>query len=275
MAEKLAFKAKKVVLALLYIGIYSLIQHLLFTIVKLNESDTMNYSGIVTIIAAVAAFLIFQVTFYLRGKNLDKQLRIKGPVLLDIVVSFALALGFRLLTNVYFLWAEKIQILGESLESAQAQSYNFKTMTMLGMVTILVSIIVVAPVVEEVLFRGIVQKELGEGFGALIAIVLQGLLFGVAHGFLVQSIFTAVFGILLGVLYHKTRNLTTSIMAHMFFNLNSILEIKDASLWPQMTIAGLGLTLVSMIIFFYAYKKKHAPEEGVISGGNNNGREKD
>ncbi len=271
MTEKLAHILKKAVLALLYIGIYSFIQQALFVIVQLSESDTMNYSGVVTIFAAVAALAIFGVIHYLRGKKLSKRIRIRRPVLLDIVLSFTLALGFRLLTTVYFVWAEKIEVLDKSIESAQSLSYNFNTMTNLGAVSILFSIIIIAPIIEEILFRGIVQKELSEGIGVFFAIIVQGILFGYAHGFLVQSIFTAVFGIILGILHYKTNNLTITILVHMFFNFSSILTVENSTLWPQMVVTGIALTLASLFIFVYVYRKTHTPNDGVIAGGNNNG----
>lgn len=271
MTEKLACILKKAVLALLYIGIYSFIQQILYIVLKMCGSDTMNYSGVVTALSAAAAFTIFTVTYYLRGKKLSKKVKIRRPVLIDIVLSFTMALGFRLLTTVYFIWAEKTEVLGKSIENAQSQSYNFNTMTSFGMVSILVSIVVIAPIIEEILFRGIVQKELGEAVGAVWAVVLQGILFGCAHGVLVQSIFTAVFGIMLGILYHKTNNLTLTILAHMFFNMTSILSIENAELWPKMALTGLCLTLVSFLIFVYVYRKTHTPNEISASGGNNNG----
>lgn len=271
MAEKLAHILKKAVLALLYIGLYEFIQQVLYIIVELCESDRINYTGVVTVLSALSAVAVFAVTYYLRGKSLSKRIKIRRPVLLDIILSFTLAIGFRMLTTVYFVLADKNELLRKSIENAQSQSYNFNTMTTLGMISILVSVIIVAPIAEEILFRGIVQKELSEAVGAFWAIVLQALLFGLAHGFLVQSIFTAVFGLMLGVLYYKTNNLTVTVLAHMFFNFSSVPQIENYDLLPNLALTGLMLTVVSFLMFVYVYRKTHALSNGAIGGGNNNG----
>lgn len=231
----------------------------------------MNYSGVVTIIAAFAATGIFAVSFYLRGIKSKRYIRVKRLSLLDAVLSFTLAIGFRMITYVYFIWAEDVPVLSKSIEAAQSQVFNYATMTTIGMVTILLSIYLVAPIFEEVLFRGIVQKELCEALPVWVAILLQAIAFGWAHGYMVQTIFAAVFGIILGLLYYKTKNIKITILAHMFFNMSSTLELKNDDMFIQMVITGIGMTVASIFMFFYAYRKKHTPIEGENPGGNNNG----
>ena len=272
MTEKLANVLKRAVMALLYIGIYLGLQYLLFIIVALNEGDIMNYSGVVTIIAALSAVVIIAAIGYVKGSSFDKTIKAKRISLLDVVLSFSMAVGFRMLTYVYFIWAENsIPVLEKSLENAKEMTYDTNTMTTLGMITILVSMYIIAPVFEELLFRGFVQKELSEAFGITIAVLLQGLLFGMAHGLLVQSVFAAVFGVLLGVIYHKTKNIKITMLSHLFFNMSSVLELKNGVVLTNLVVIGLLMTVISIIIFFYAYRKKHTFEENVSAGGNDNG----
>ncbi len=271
MAEKLAHILKKAVISLLYIGIYGFIQQVLYIIADLCESDRMNYTGVVTTVSAFASVSVFAVIYYLRGKKLSSRIKIRRPVLLDIILSFTLAIGFRMLTTVYFVLADKSELLSKSIENAQSQSYNFNTMTTIGRISILAAIIVIAPIAEEILFRGIVQRELSEAVGIYWAIVLQAILFGCAHGFLVQSVFTTVFGLMLGVLYYKTNNLTVTVLAHVFFNFSSVPQIENYDLWPNLAVMGILLTAVSFLMFVYVYRKTHALNNGAIGGGNNNG----
>ncbi|MDK2971737.1 MAG: protease family protein [Candidatus Sumerlaeota bacterium] len=85
-------------------------------------------------------------------------------------------------------------------------------------------LLLVVAVGEEVLFRGILQRILEEGLGTVPAIVVSGLLFGVAHLMNPEASWQAalliggVGGTLLGLLYAYTRSLWAPIAAHWAWN---------------------------------------------------------
>lgn len=270
MAENLARVLKKATLALLYIIIYFGLMYLLSFELALLQEDGENYSGVITILASLAAVGLYGVIFYLRDVKVNRYIRVKRVSVLDGVITFTMAIGFRMLTGAYFVWAENIAVLKESLDKAQ-ESYNFNTMTSFSIITVVFSVCIVAPVFEEILFRGLVQRELMNIMPPFGAIAVQGVLFGIAHAVLAQSVFAAVYGVILGVIYYKTKNILVVMLAHMFFNLSSVLEVRNSDMLIQMVLTGLILTVASIFIFFYAYRKKQTPVEGEVSGGSNNG----
>jgi len=83
----------------------------------------------------------------------------------------------------------------------------------LGGVTILL-----APVAEELLFRGIIYTWLKKAGFPRIALWGTALAFGAIHGNLVAFLPLFVFAILLTLLYEFTNNLLAPIAAHAFFN---------------------------------------------------------
>ena len=257
-------------MALLYIIIYLFLQFIFFEGVLLFEGDPKNYSGVVTILAAMAAMGIYGIIFYLRSMRMFDNIKVRRLSLIDIVLSFSLAIGFRILTAVYFLWAENVPILSESIENAPT-AYNFSTMTNFGMMTILFSMFVMAPLFEEFLFRGIMQKELARVMPLWLAIVIQGIVFGIVHQVLVQCIFSAIFGVILGVLYYKTKNLNITILAHACFNLSTVLNIKEGDSIVKVVFMGIILTVTSLTFFFYIYKRKTAPVNGALGGNRDDG----
>lgn len=93
------------------------------------------------------------------------------------------------------------------------------------MVVTVISAVVLAPVVEELLFRGLVQPALARKLGSQWkAILLTGLFFGIIHVPLYQTMPALVFfGIVLGYAYAKTRSLTLVILIHAVFNAKTIL----------------------------------------------------
>lgn len=93
------------------------------------------------------------------------------------------------------------------------------------MVLTVLSAVVLAPFVEELLFRGLVQPALARKLGSQWkAILLTGLFFGIIHVPLYQTMPSLVFfGIVLGYAYAKTRSLTLVILIHAVFNAKTIL----------------------------------------------------
>jgi membrane protease YdiL (CAAX protease family) len=101
-----------------------------------------------------------------------------------------------------------------------------------GAAFVLVAIMTVvgAPMVEETLFRGVLLPGLralvGSGRTALVgAVVADGLLFALAHGEWVQFPGLAAVGIVLAVIYLRTRRLGPCIITHGAFNLVAVISL--------------------------------------------------
>jgi membrane protease YdiL (CAAX protease family) len=78
-------------------------------------------------------------------------------------------------------------------------------------------VVVVAPVVEELLFRG-VGYALLEPFGQTAAILLTGLAFALVHGLLIGFAVIASFAVGLAYLRARTSSLYPCILLHASFN---------------------------------------------------------
>ena len=78
-------------------------------------------------------------------------------------------------------------------------------------------VVVVAPIVEELQFRG-VGYGLLERFGRTAAILLVGLAFGLVHGLIAGFPVIAVFGIGLGYLRSRTDSIYPCMLLHASFN---------------------------------------------------------
>jgi len=90
-----------------------------------------------------------------------------------------------------------------------------------GFVVFGVSVIVGAPLAEELFFRGLLQPALQRWCGAAGGIALSALAFGLAHaeGNPVEAIPPLiVFGAVLGVLAWRTGRLGAAVVAHVAFN---------------------------------------------------------
>ena len=79
-------------------------------------------------------------------------------------------------------------------------------------------LVIIAPILEEFIFRGIILKGLLTRYSPKFAIIVSALLFGLFH-FSSQQIWHAfLMGLLWGWIYYKTKSIGTVILLHCFSN---------------------------------------------------------
>lgn len=81
---------------------------------------------------------------------------------------------------------------------------------------------IVAPIAEELLFRGCILGRLEESAGPVFALISSSVLFAVAHigaGGVLAVLASGVAGLLFGAVYLKTCSVAWSILAHIVANL--------------------------------------------------------
>ena len=82
--------------------------------------------------------------------------------------------------------------------------------------------VVVAPVVEENVFRAGIYRFLKGRFPMVLALLISGCIFGLVHGNLLSLPGLIAVGVCLGVSYELSGSLRVAIFFHAFFNLNSV-----------------------------------------------------
>lgn len=84
---------------------------------------------------------------------------------------------------------------------------------------------IAAPVFEEILFRGFLLPSLTRYLPVWGAIILSSLIFAVAHLSLSEVLPLTVLGIVLGVVYTRSRNLLSSIVLHSLWNSGTLVSL--------------------------------------------------
>ena len=87
-----------------------------------------------------------------------------------------------------------------------------------GGVSALLALVLVAPVTEELLFRGWLLKDLQQQYGKLPALVWSSLLFGLVHIEASAVIYATLAGLVLGAVALRTRSTLASIAMHAGVN---------------------------------------------------------
>ncbi len=100
------------------------------------------------------------------------------------------------------------------------------------MLVIFVCTVVGAPFFEELFFRGLLLRSLARLFGNLggwvgpaLAMIITGVLFGLAHAESLQLLGLALFGIALSFVSYRTGRLGMNMVAHASFNLVALVAV--------------------------------------------------
>lgn len=194
-------------------------------------------SGRATIISIVAGLIIL--FFYFRKQEFSKKLftknqSMKKPAFFFILTLFMSAQAIFLVMSA---GAESIfNVFGyslmEEIEAATSTSSLFSMFLYASFI---------GPIAEELVFRGFVMRGL-ERFGKFTAIICSAILFGAFHGNLIQGIFAAAAGLILGYVAMEY-SILWAIAIHIINN------FIFGDLWAYVTV-GLNETL--QLILFYS-----------------------
>lgn len=81
-----------------------------------------------------------------------------------------------------------------------------------------IALVVFPPIVEEIVFRGILFPAFSRRFGYVFGAVISSILFGLAHGQLNVGIYTLVLGLLLCWMYVRLKSIIPGILFHALNN---------------------------------------------------------
>lgn len=117
--------------------------------------------------------------------------------------------------------------------------------------------VVVAPIVEEFLFRGLLQQSLFYQYGSVIpAMIIPTVIFALFHvGYLFYfpaMIELLALGLLLAWLMSKTGNILIPMLTHAIFNLSAFTGLFLGMGEETSTLADLGLPWIILSIFFFS-----------------------
>ena len=180
---------------------------------------------------------------------------------MSFVFAATMIIAFRLVfDNSLTIWVSKIS-MPDFINGA------FKELSVSPIILIL-SAAVVAPIYEEIIFRGILLKGMSKKVNPIIALVVSALLFALVHLNIPQGINAFLLGLVIGFIYLTTESIYLSIFAHFINNLLAlIISSKFALIGGKYAMAIHGmLFILGVILLVIAYtgyeqnKIKNVPE---------------
>ena len=129
----------------------------------------------------------------------------------------------------------------------------------------ILAVVIMIPIAEELLFRGILQGEIRRVAPAWIAVLLSALAFALFHLMPFQIAFVILPGLVLALVYELTRNLLIPIFMHMVYNffgsgifarLFGLPEDYMTLFLVEIIFNFIGLFMVIRLIGEYRYRRK-------------------
>ena len=150
------------------------------------------------------------------GKVYIKTRNLRPDSYKIFIIGLGVAGFGNILLSLFLKVFENNSYIRETLQNLEEiLSYN----TRFEYALLFISVVVLAPILEEILLRGILFSETKKYLGKKSAIVINGLAFAIYHMNLIQGINTFFMGMVLAYIYYYRKSIKEVILVHMLNNL--------------------------------------------------------
>lgn len=129
-------------------------------------------------------------------------------------------------------------------------------------VLLLIYSVILAPICEELVFRGVTLRYFRRALPFWLANIFQAILFGAFHMNWIQGIYAAALGLFLGYLCEKGGSIYFSIFMHFLFNLwgtvlSNYLPTSESPIYVMIVLILMVASPVGgLLLFIFGGKKK-------------------
>ena len=225
-------------------------------------TENMNLFSCLIYVVPGAVFITWYYFAFVEKRGIRETLYSHTRRLCPVCFGWIVLLGFAvqhvislLMAAIYAIMPSAMDQYTEMIDSSGISQYS---------ILWAVSTLILPPIVEEIIFRGLILQYLGRaGARFLVANLIQAVLFGVFHMNFVQGIYTALLGFLLGWLAYRYDSILVPMVLHAIFNLfGTVLVDLESRFLPDivLTLIILGsvplLVITILMIHFGAGEKK-------------------
>lgn len=211
-------------ISVVFVWISMFIIGIVFGTDKLLSEQGYGNSGIIMAFNTLLTMLVANTLPFMRCA---KQIQVNSKALFkkvtmtkqEMLTSFLAVLGLNAIgTTIYLVLDWGLGYFNRSLKIDEIFIFD-----RLGIETIIwgICVIIVAPITEEYIFRGVLLNGL-KRYGERFAIISTSVLFGLIHGNLYQGISVTLFAMLLAYITIKKESILPAIGLHMANNLFSV-----------------------------------------------------
>lgn len=223
-----------------------------------ESSILIALNGLLFAVINTAAALLGCYSAKIKPRSLFSARRLKVPTMLRYIVT---GIGLQFVAAIVYLIVEQL-FAQNGVELSEADFSFFESQK--SLIATFMYTCVLAPVTEELLYRGFLLKTLS-CVSVRFGIVVSALMFGLAHGNVSQFLLGFLVGLFLGKIVTRHNSLAPSILVHMGINtmsmvLSLVSEWGDTSLLTALvSLFYYGVAIVGIIFWFWKERPQPLP----------------
>lgn len=164
---------------------------------------------------AVSALVLFGFWYWKKLAGEQEQVPIRNAFNIWIVAAMLLlAIGLQYVTSYLMSFVAALRPDWMRAYEALIESAGLDTLSPL----LVIYSCIIAPVSEELIFRGVTFGYAKKAMPVIWAVCLQAVLFGVFHMNIIQGIYAAFLGLFLGYIRETGGTVAVPMLLHAFFN---------------------------------------------------------
>ncbi len=236
------------------------------TVMVMSGWISVLYSVLLFVATLVSGGLTSWIGLRLSGESLKAQVEsnqydhswIYKGVCMAFAMNFLLSLVVSLLNALLGIFGAEIDEVGLATDGG-----------FFGFLMNFASAVVLAPLFEEIVFRGVICKSLSR-FNKGFAVIFSALLFAIAHLNLYQGIPVFGMGIVFAFVYLRSGSLRVPILMHVINNFLALVQTYSPDI---LSIVFLILMLVLTVLGLYFIYKERRQFAGVFKQNSQAGME--
>lgn len=260
--ESIGKRIFRIILPLIiWLGITFIVQNIMSAYYLMDIKGTLSNEDMINIIYSNSVNILFVssiiniIVFYFILKknnniNLSKETSIKC-ILITLFLGISLYMISMGIINFFDL-------------TKYFPGYNdaMNALTSSGVFLTIIVLDILQPISEEMIFRGVIYNRLKNLVNIKLAIILQGLIFGLVHMNFLQGIYALLISILFAYVYERSGNLIYPILCHMAFNFgNTLFTFKGFNYIYNNEVILVILGVVIGIVSFKLFLKEKTDEK--------------
>ena len=208
------------------------------------EIEIMEQAMLMTLVAGVLTLFVYWLLFFIRKKRFGEEVCLYPLSLEGVLPITIMAACFNVVTTVvisFIPWPE-----------SWMESYAISSSAIDNSLLAWITAVFMAPILEEVVFRGLIYTRLKKGLPLIVAAILTSLVFGIMHGTIIWFFYTFVVSMVLIWIFEKFHSLTACILFHLLYNFSGMILSIVAEL---MAVLILPLFVGSLFGIYFGYRK--------------------
>ncbi|MCH5270518.1 MAG: CPBP family intramembrane metalloprotease [Lachnospiraceae bacterium] len=227
----------------LFIGIVS-------SVIIMNIQNALEYMALISGMAQLLYLILVIILLKIKGVAIQDRCQVRPVSYKKYILPAVAAFSFSAFSNIIQVNIPIPEALTGDMENHLGNS----------IVAFIMSVFIIAPIVEEVVFRGLIMTKLRKEMSVTTSSLLSAVLFAIIH-FMAGGTITVIHafwgGLIFALVYEKTKSLLPAIAAHSFGNIGGFVPQAIHSC-PAIIQYMIGVVFMIVAILSCAFLKSNA-----------------